>query len=173
MVKRFLFNIGEVVMFVISSNPSTISRMKARSGGFFKGTVVRENRSSIYIKPLNKEFMDRMKNTSFYSQAIQVKDKFITRQDLTNRGWSTPSDLTRMSLSDVAAAYKLPEKYVKKHALIVEYLSIPKKQVEHWLGEKRRLNDALDKLRQSGLVKDSADSQKKKTKTQKWVYNLR
>lgn len=145
MAKRFLFQLAEVVMFIVSSNPSAIRRMKARAGGFFKGTVLRETRTMVYIKPLNKDLMERMKGTSFYHEGVLVKGRLL---DI-----NTVSDLT---LSD---------------RNIIEYLAIPKKQVEHWLGEKRRLNDALDRLRGSDLVKNSSNSQKKVNRTQKWVYN--
>jgi len=167
MVQRYLFAIGEVVMFVLSSNHSAIKRMKDRAGGYFKGTVVKETKNVMYIKPHNKGLLDRLKDTNFYCQGVVVGNRLLTESWLVKEYGVAPRSMVECDLHTIAANFKVNASKVQ----VVECLIIPKKQVEHWLGEKRRLNDALDALKQSSLVKKHTKSAKKLTdKHQEWVW---
>ena len=167
MVQRYLFAIGEMVMFVLSSNHSAITRMKARAGGFFKGTVLKETKSLMYIKPFNKGLLDRLKDSNFYCQGVVVGNRLLTKSWLVKEYGIAPRCMRESDLNKLATAFKVSASRVQ----VVECLIIPKKQVEHWLGEKRRLNDALDALRNSNLVKKTKAAKKRvNNHQQKWVW---
>jgi len=167
MAKKAIFKLMDIVMFVITTNPSAIKRMKERKGGFFKGTVIRVTRTDVWIKPLNKSLLDRLRGTSFFRQAWKMKGRFITKEELNKCGYCLleDDDLHKFNINHIERLYNTNK------VELVEYVVIPKKQVAHFYGEHKRLTMALEKLKKTDLVKKNT---KKKThkKSNKWVYTV-
>ena len=158
MTKHFIYTLAEVVMFVLSSNPNTIVRMKKRAGGFFKGRVLKETSKDVWIEPLNDDLVGRLAKTSFFQEVAVIKGRFVVT--LNGRDMTDPQ----------GTKYVLRVKYNTEDVRFADCVVIPKKQVEHWLGEKRRMADALDRLATSPLVKKGNTKKAKAKKTSKWVY---
>ena len=155
---KYVFKLMEIVMFVITSNPKAINRMKARKGGFFKGRVVRETSKEVWIEPLNKELAQRLENTSFFRICAIIKGKKVQL---------VPSEEDNLYM-DV-----LKDKHGRRNIRFTGIVIIPKKQVDHFYGEKKRFNDALGELAKSNLVKKHThDKGKKNTKKTDWVYKV-
>lgn len=155
---QFIYKLAEVVMFVVTSNPKAINRMKARKGGFFKGRVLRETSRDVWIEPLNDDLVKRLAKTSFFRDVAIVKGKIAVL----------------LSESDMAdpegTKARLRDKYRTRNVRFADCVVIPKRQVEHFLGETRRFNDSLNKLANSHLVKKGNTKKTKPKKNTNWVY---
>lgn len=158
---KYVFKLMEIVMFVITSNPKAINRMKARKGGFFKGRVIRETSKEVWIEPLNKELSKRLENTSFFRVCAVIKGK---KAQLVPT--SCEEDNLYMEI--------IKDKHGRKNVRFTGIVILPKKQVDHFHGEKKRFNDALSELAKSDLVKkrNHGKDKKKGTKKTDWVYKV-
>jgi hypothetical protein len=154
---QFIYKLAEVVMFVITGSPRAINRMKARKGGFFKGRVLKETSKDVWIEPLNEALTERLMNLSFFRDVAIIKSGRVVV-------------LNEQDMKDLQGTKdKMCAKHKTNDIRFANCVIIPKKQVEHWLGEKRRFNDSLEALAKSDLVKERS----KKTKMKKdihWVY---
>ncbi|RLF84618.1 hypothetical protein DRN34_05445 [Thermococci archaeon] len=177
MAKHFTYKLMEIVLFVLSSSPKAINRLKARKGGYFKGRVLKETHKEVWIEPINQELMERLRKTSFARAGALVGQRLIE--------FSAPN---RDEVSECSEGYYdewyyddllwqyaertriLRQKYQGKKVRFIECVCIPKKQVIHFHGEKRRFNDAMKKLASSHLVKKGNTKKAKSKKVDRWTY---
>lgn len=156
---KYIYKLAEIVMFVLSSNPATITRMKKQRKGFFKGYVVRETSKEVWIQPMHKDLAERLEGTSFHRVCAVVDDK---------KAYLLPEN----AIENNFLFYDLKEKYGTGRIDVIDIVVVPKKQTEHFYGERRRFQDAMDKLIHSDLVKEHGGRKKKTKKTTDWVYKV-
>ena len=155
---QFIYKLAEVVMFVITSSPCAINRMKARKGGFFKGKVLKETSRDVWIEPMNDELTERLAKLSFFRDVAVINKKQVVV--LNDNEMDDPQWMKSC----------LQRRYKTKDVRFADCVIIPKRQVEHWLGEKRRFNDAMQKLASSHLVKKGNTKKAKPKKVDRWTY---
>ena len=155
---KYIYKLAEIVMFVLSSNPAAVTRMKKERKNFFKGKVIRETAKEVWIEPLNKDLAARLEETSFFRVCIIIDGK---------RAQLVPPSCE----DDNFYIEIIKDRHGRKNVRTTGIVIIPKKQVDHFYGEKRRLYDAMDQLINSDLVKVH-NKKKKGKKAQNWVYKV-